>query len=408
MKLTEILKLKKPDVEERYNIEIFNENLDKIDTAFGESKKLEAHLTNRNNPHKVTKGQIGLDNVDNTKDIDKPISNAVQRALNGKQDIVPLDSKPTKDSKNWLTSGAVFEALQNVFSKDVIKTIEEAKDVKSKAAALDAKSARDFYNKTQDQYAEQLCLVSGNGEESLYKYGSAAPRNYSQDEIVYGAFQNNWNLFYKVKKAITKGSTNFSQSMQLISLTDILNSLFNKIKLLEADSKVKPTYTAAEVGAYDKAEVDALLGSVAIQGLSDEQLHEIAQIVGGSYGTGDSNWTLSFEALYGECVPVTYENNVYIFGKDIPQNKIVPLKITVKVNSQFSYLYSIVKTIQAIEKDIAYSVEYLDECIDVQNIISLISSALTALPFELKIQDGQYGYVKQDGTFVPFESQNNN
>ena len=39
------------------------------------------HLKDDNNPHKVTKQQIGLGNVDNTSDIDKPISKATQTAL---------------------------------------------------------------------------------------------------------------------------------------------------------------------------------------------------------------------------------------------------------------------------------------------------------------------------------------
>lgn len=36
----------------------------------------------------ITKNDIGLGNVDNTKDIDKPISNPIQQALNNKQDIL--------------------------------------------------------------------------------------------------------------------------------------------------------------------------------------------------------------------------------------------------------------------------------------------------------------------------------
>ncbi len=40
------------------------------------------HKANQSNPHKVTKAQVGLSNVDNTADIDKPVSAAVQSALN--------------------------------------------------------------------------------------------------------------------------------------------------------------------------------------------------------------------------------------------------------------------------------------------------------------------------------------
>lgn len=46
--------------------------------------KLDTHISNKSNPHSVTKVQVGLGNVDNTSDANKPISNATQTALNGK------------------------------------------------------------------------------------------------------------------------------------------------------------------------------------------------------------------------------------------------------------------------------------------------------------------------------------
>ena len=50
------------------------------------SDKIDSHTNNNENPHKVTKSQLGLGNVDNTADIDKPISTAVQKALDEKED----------------------------------------------------------------------------------------------------------------------------------------------------------------------------------------------------------------------------------------------------------------------------------------------------------------------------------
>lgn len=44
------------------------------------------HINNLSNPHAVTKSQVGLGNVDNTSDINKPISTATQTALNLKYD----------------------------------------------------------------------------------------------------------------------------------------------------------------------------------------------------------------------------------------------------------------------------------------------------------------------------------
>ena len=45
---------------------------------------LTTHINNKNNPHEVTKAQVGLGNCDNTSDLDKPISTATQTALDGK------------------------------------------------------------------------------------------------------------------------------------------------------------------------------------------------------------------------------------------------------------------------------------------------------------------------------------
>ena len=45
---------------------------------------LETHINNKTNPHEVTKAQVGLSEVDNTSDANKPISTATQNALNSK------------------------------------------------------------------------------------------------------------------------------------------------------------------------------------------------------------------------------------------------------------------------------------------------------------------------------------
>ena len=61
---------------------------EKIKVSFGKLakgiKELIAHITNTSNPHAVTKEQLEMGNVDNTADINKPISNAQQQALNTK------------------------------------------------------------------------------------------------------------------------------------------------------------------------------------------------------------------------------------------------------------------------------------------------------------------------------------
>ena len=73
-----------PVGEEEGTIAAGNHNHDSVYPKFDALIPLNAHTANTSNPHGVTKAQVGLGNVDNTSDVAKPISTAVQTALNGK------------------------------------------------------------------------------------------------------------------------------------------------------------------------------------------------------------------------------------------------------------------------------------------------------------------------------------
>ena len=73
------------------------------------------HSQSTGNPHNTTKADIGLGNVENTSDLNKPISTATQNALNTKADI---DDIPTKTSfthnilvSNWTLVSGKYEAV---------------------------------------------------------------------------------------------------------------------------------------------------------------------------------------------------------------------------------------------------------------------------------------------------------
>lgn len=57
-----------------------------------EQTALSAHMARTDNPHAVTKAQVGLGNVDNTSDTDKPVSAAVQAALDLKANSADVDA----------------------------------------------------------------------------------------------------------------------------------------------------------------------------------------------------------------------------------------------------------------------------------------------------------------------------
>lgn len=80
----------KPTTVAGYNISDVYTKLD-IDgflNGYALDSELQSHVNDTGNPHSVTKGQVGLGNVDNTSDLNKPISTATQTALNGKAALV--------------------------------------------------------------------------------------------------------------------------------------------------------------------------------------------------------------------------------------------------------------------------------------------------------------------------------
>lgn len=68
---------------------LLNTDYIKFDNAV---KSITAHVTNYDNPHQVTKEQVGLSNVDNTADLNKPLSNNDKQALNLKIGSISIGS----------------------------------------------------------------------------------------------------------------------------------------------------------------------------------------------------------------------------------------------------------------------------------------------------------------------------
>ena len=82
--------LNKPEITDYYNVEHQNENMDILDekikeiddSASSAKTSVDNHVMDTLNPHLVTKSQVGLGNVDNTADANKPVSNAQREAIN--------------------------------------------------------------------------------------------------------------------------------------------------------------------------------------------------------------------------------------------------------------------------------------------------------------------------------------
>ena len=87
------------------------------------TNSLNTHTSNTSNPHKVTKAQLSLGNVDNTSDLDKPISTATQTALDKKlnsSDYV-VDTALSSTSTNPAQNKVINTAITNLSSNKVDK-----------------------------------------------------------------------------------------------------------------------------------------------------------------------------------------------------------------------------------------------------------------------------------------------
>lgn len=88
------------------------------------STNIETHKSNTNNPHSVTKSQVGLGNVDNTSDLDKPVSIAQSSAINSVQTDLNAHKGKT-DNPHSVTKSQV--GLSNVDNtSDIDKPVSTA------------------------------------------------------------------------------------------------------------------------------------------------------------------------------------------------------------------------------------------------------------------------------------------
>ena len=101
----------------------------------GVRQELDAHIEDLLNPHQVTKGQIGLGNVDNTADLDKPVSNSTQAAIisatTPKADKTYVDnSLLSKSDKTYVDSQLTLKADKaDVYTKSETYTKQENNDL---------------------------------------------------------------------------------------------------------------------------------------------------------------------------------------------------------------------------------------------------------------------------------------
>ena len=88
--------------------------------------KVDTHVARIDNPHAVTKAQVGLGNVDNTSDVNKPVSTAIQNALDLKQNVLVSGTNiKTVNSSSILGSGnlALLASINPVITGSITEQV---------------------------------------------------------------------------------------------------------------------------------------------------------------------------------------------------------------------------------------------------------------------------------------------
>ena len=117
--------------------------------------KLDSHTNNHDNPHNITKEQIGLGNNDNTADMDKPVSTAQQKAI----DDAYVNSNKYTDKKIADLIGGAPETLDTLkevadaisASKSTEEALNSAIGTKANQAELDTHTGNDTIHITSDE-----------------------------------------------------------------------------------------------------------------------------------------------------------------------------------------------------------------------------------------------------------------
>ena len=132
---------------------------EKLSIAFGKIQKaissLLGHINNFDNPHKTTKSQIQLGNVDNTSDVDKPVSTAQQKAID---DAYANSNKYTDEKIADLIDGApeTMDTLKEIAdaiekNKSVVEALDKSIGTKANQNELDTHTGNDTIHITSDE-----------------------------------------------------------------------------------------------------------------------------------------------------------------------------------------------------------------------------------------------------------------
>lgn len=180
----------------------------------------EAHTSNTSNPHSVTAAQVGLGNVDNTADMDKPVSNAQQDALDDLK--TELSESIVSESDEWTVVDENGNVILRVDDKGLETTTVTAQAVVVNNINVETK------------FGDQLLLIQA--AQSLADTNKTNLDNHIEDSVAHitATERNTWNSYSTLKADKTELHSHDNKAV-LDGITSELVSNWNAAKT-HADS----------------------------------------------------------------------------------------------------------------------------------------------------------------------------
>lgn len=231
-----------------------------IDDAYAEAErakdsehniieKLGDHKRDKNNPHGITKSQLGLDQVDNTSDANKPISTETREALVTLGETLRLLAAKVQRIVDY---GTIYQAGEGITIDNINDTISVAQEVLDEIdSKQDALSQIQLNAVNSGITAEKVNEFEGKQNALSQVQLDAANSGITAAKVEgYDGLQGQINNKQNTIDNAHKLSASLVDGLGAVATSNNYNDLTNKPDLTIYEEKVDLA-TVAESGSYD-------------------------------------------------------------------------------------------------------------------------------------------------------------
>lgn len=291
---------------------------EKLSIAFGKIQKaissLLGHINNFDNPHKTTKSQIQLGNVDNTSDVDKPVSMAQQKAIDG---AYANSNKYTDQKIADLINGApeTMDTLKEVAdaiekNKSVVEALDKSIGTKANQNELDTHTGNDTIHITSDERTKW-----NDANDKKHKHNNKSVLDGITSETV--EKWNNGSSLTGIKGDAEKNYRTGNVNLTPDDIGAATSADLTAHKKIEAITNIGNTHPLGHVMVYDEKEEATGTNQCAVPSLDLFQ-REINSLLSSKISTSAScnkNWNWAGKGgqptwLWGGELP----NDVYVYN----------------------------------------------------------------------------------------------